>query len=131
MGSNLLIFESFRYLIRGSPFAEWSDSDAINRDEDPGDVPGSNVFVTSLAVLMGRGFGCSTSLSSGALGARSPLQFLSVHRNSPDNRDRGGTAWQYILEAIRNPAGWIQWELACWLAVLGMAAHASGFAYPY
>ena len=73
MGSNLLIFESFRYLIRGSPFAEWSDSDAINRDEDPGDVPGSNAFVSSLAVLMGRGFGCSTSLSSGALGARSPL----------------------------------------------------------
>ena len=73
MGSNLLIFESFRYLIRGSPFAEWSDSDSNNRNEDPGDVPGSNVFVFSLAVLLGIGFGCSASLSSGALGALSPF----------------------------------------------------------
>ena len=73
MGSNLLIFESFRYLIRGSPFAEWSDSDANNRDEDPGDLPGANVFVSSLAVLMGIGVGCSASLSSSALGAFSPI----------------------------------------------------------
>lgn len=73
MGSNLLIFESFRYLIRGSPFAEWSDSDANNRNEDPGDVPGSNIFVFSLAVLLGIGIGCSASLSSGALGALSPF----------------------------------------------------------
>ena len=73
MGSNLLIFESFRCLIRGSPFAEWSDSDANNGDEDPGEVPGSNVFVSSLAVLVGFGVGCSASLSSGALGALSPL----------------------------------------------------------
>ena len=73
MGSNLLIFESFRYLIRGSPFAEWSDSDANNRDEDPGDVSGSNVFAPSLAVLLGIGIGRSASLSSGALGALSPF----------------------------------------------------------
>jgi hypothetical protein len=73
MGSNLLIFESFRYLIRGSPFAEWSDSDANNRNEAPGDVPGFNVFVFSLAVLLGIGIGRSASLSSGALGALSPF----------------------------------------------------------
>jgi hypothetical protein len=73
MGSNLLIFESFRYLIRGSPFAEWSDSDANNRDEDPGDVSGSNVFDPSLAVLMGIGIGRSASLSSSTLGALSPF----------------------------------------------------------
>ena len=54
-------------------FAEWSDSDANNGDEDPGDVPGSNVFLFSLAVLLGFGVGCSASLSSGALGALSPL----------------------------------------------------------
>ena len=73
MGSNLLIFESFRCLIRGSTFAEWSESDANNGDEGPGAVPGSNVLVFSLAVLMGIGIGCSASLSSGALGAHSPL----------------------------------------------------------
>jgi hypothetical protein len=73
MGSNLLIFESFRYLIRGSPFAEWSDSDSNNRNEAPGDVPGLNVFVFSLAVLLVIGIGRSASLSSGALGALSPF----------------------------------------------------------
>ena len=73
MASNLLIFESFRCLIRGSPFAEWSDSDANNGDEDPGVIPGSSVFVSSFAVLMGIGDGCSASLSSGALGTLSPL----------------------------------------------------------
>ena len=57
----------------GATFAEWSDSDANNGDEDPGDVPGSNVFLFSLAVLLGFGVGCSASLSSGALGALSPL----------------------------------------------------------
>ena len=73
MGSNLLIFESFRYLIRGSPFAEWSDSDANNGDEDTGDLPGSNVSFSWLAVLMGFGVGCCARLSSGALGTFSPL----------------------------------------------------------
>ena len=73
MGSNLLIFESFRYLTRGSPFAEWSDSDANNGNENPGDVQGSIGFVPSLVVLLGFGIGCSASLSSGALGAHSPL----------------------------------------------------------
>ena len=73
MASNLLIFESFHCLIRGSPFAEWSDSDANNGEEDPGYFPGSVGFVFSLAVLLGFGVGCSASLSSGALGALSPL----------------------------------------------------------
>ena len=73
MGSNLLIFESFHHLIRGSPFAEWSDSDSNNRNEDPGDIAGTDVFVFSLAVLLGIGIGRSASISSGALGALSPF----------------------------------------------------------
>ena len=73
IGSNLLIFELFHCLNRGSPFAEWSDSDDTNEEENPGDAPGSIVFASSLVVLLGIGVGCSASLSPSALGALSPL----------------------------------------------------------
>ena len=73
IGSNLLIFELFHCLNRGSPFAEWSDSDDTYEDDNPGDEPGSIVFVSSLVVLLGIGVGCSASLPPSALGALSPL----------------------------------------------------------
>ncbi len=73
IGSNLLIFELFHCLNRESPFAEWSDSDDTNEEENPGDEPGSIVFVFSLVVLLGRGIGCSASLPPSALGALSPI----------------------------------------------------------
>ena len=73
MGSNLLIFESFSYLTRGSSFAEWSDSDANNGEEGPDYFPGSIFFVASLVVLLGIGVGCSASLPPGTLGSLSPL----------------------------------------------------------
>lgn len=73
MGSNLLIFELFHCLTRESPFAEWSDSDANNGEEDPGSFPGSIGFFSALVVLLGIGVGCSASLPPGTLGSLSPL----------------------------------------------------------
>ncbi len=72
-GSNLLIFKSFLCSTRGNPFAEWSDSDANNGNENPGDVQGSIGFVSPLLVLLGIGIGCTASLSSGALGSLSSI----------------------------------------------------------
>ena len=73
VGSNLLIFESFLCLNRGSPFAEWSDSDANNGNQDPGDLPGTNGFHSTLVVLLGSSIGGPASLPPGSLGARSPV----------------------------------------------------------
>ncbi len=73
MGSNLLIFDLFHCLIRESPFAEWSDSDSNNGEEDPGYIPGPIGFVSSLVVLLGIGVGRPAGLPPGTLGSLSPL----------------------------------------------------------
>ena len=127
-GSNLLIFKSFLCSIRGNPFAEWSDSDANNGNENPGDVQGSVGFVPSLVVLLGCGIGCSASLPASTMGAFSPIQFLSLYCSAADGGDRGSADGQCVLETGGNFAGGIQRKLVGRHPVLGMAAHSPGIA---
>ena len=128
-GSNLLIFKSFLCFTRGNPFAEWSDSDANNGNENLGDIQGSIGFVFSLVVLLGFGIGCSASLSPGALGSLTPLQLVCIHGSSPDGGNPGSADGQRLLEEIRNSVGGIQRKLVGRHPVLGMAPHASRVAF--